>query len=408
MHLSPDPVKEPIPISVPIALDEGTVPGTIQKVQKSWSVGTLTYTAGSLLLLFSWLLWGDFAWNLKERAIMPIAQIMLKSLHSTDTLVGLLMGSLPAGLAMLIGPWISVKSDRHRGRWGRRIPFLLVPIPFVVVSMLGLGMSPSIGIWLDGLLGPFSPGGSAAGLAAFVVFWTLFEVSSIIANTVFGGLINDVVPAVLIGRFFALFRAINLLAAIIFSYWIIEYVKTYSLLILAGLAAVYGVGFGLMCLKIKEGSYPAVERLAPGPKGVIVTEIRTYIHECFNHKYYRWLFAAATLALLSKKPGSSPSSGMPSFRTPLRSQAAKSQTQPRTKQRPPQLTATGTRQAWTPLMKQSCTGWKRPPSGPLSPTEVPVIAICSWNTAPSCSISRCASASTRCTPGWRRSNCPAL
>jgi len=270
--------------------------------RKKWSAGTLTYTTGGLVLLFFWLLWGDFAWNLKDRAITSIAQIMLKSLHSTDTLVGLLLGSLPAAIAMLLGPWISIKSDRHRGRWGRRIPFLLIPITFVVASMIGLGFSPGIGGWLDSLLGPLSPGRSAAGLGAFVVFWTLFEVGSIIANTLFGALLNDVVPAVLIGRFFALFRIIGLLAAIVFNYWIIEYAKAHSLLILSGLATVYGVGFGLMCLKVREGSYPVVEENAPGPTGAVFSEIRSYIHECFSQKYYRWLFAAATLAMLASVP----------------------------------------------------------------------------------------------------------
>jgi hypothetical protein len=41
----------------------------------------------------------------------------------------------------------------------------------------------------------------------------------VIANAVFGGLINDVVPPALIGRFFGLFRAVSLLAGIIFNFW---------------------------------------------------------------------------------------------------------------------------------------------------------------------------------------------
>ena len=39
---------------------------------KLWRVGTLTYTGGALAVLFCWLLWGDFAWSMKERAIGPI------------------------------------------------------------------------------------------------------------------------------------------------------------------------------------------------------------------------------------------------------------------------------------------------------------------------------------------------
>ncbi len=298
MTLPPEPVKEPTVAASSVPEKGSGVPVSRRK----WSAGTLTYTTGGLFLLFFWLLWGDFAWNLKERAIVPIAQLMLKGLHSTDTLVGLLLGSFPAAIAMLLGPWVSVKSDRHRGAWGRRIPFLLIPIPFVVISMIGLGFSPMVGEWLHGFLGSFSPDLSTVRLAVFVLFWSLFEISSIIANTVFGGLINDVVPSLLIGRFFALFRMVGLVAAIVFNYWIIEHAETHPLLIIGGLAAAYGLGFGLMCFRVREGSYPAVEQQASKSKGAAWGEIRSYIRECFSQKYYRWLFAAATFGALASFP----------------------------------------------------------------------------------------------------------
>ncbi|MEI8312836.1 MAG: MFS transporter, partial [Verrucomicrobiota bacterium] len=87
---------------------------------KVWRAGTLTYSAAGLAALFFWLLWGDFAAGIKERAIYPMAQIMLRGFQSPDWLVGLLVGSIPAGIGMLWGPVISVMSDRHRGKWGRR------------------------------------------------------------------------------------------------------------------------------------------------------------------------------------------------------------------------------------------------------------------------------------------------
>jgi hypothetical protein len=43
---------------------------------KTWAVGTLTYTAGGLAVLFLWLLFGDFAWNIKQRAVDPVAQLL--------------------------------------------------------------------------------------------------------------------------------------------------------------------------------------------------------------------------------------------------------------------------------------------------------------------------------------------
>ena len=69
---------------------------------KLWTVGTLTYTSAGLALLFSWLLWGDFAWSMKERSVTTVVQLLLKKFGSSDKLAGLFMGTLP-GLALGAG-----------------------------------------------------------------------------------------------------------------------------------------------------------------------------------------------------------------------------------------------------------------------------------------------------------------
>jgi hypothetical protein len=91
-----------------------------QPAAKTWKAGTLTYTAAGLVVLFAWLLVGDFAWQLKERSVGATAQLILKKFGAADLLVGLLIGSVPAALGMIIGPVISMRSDRFRSRWGRR------------------------------------------------------------------------------------------------------------------------------------------------------------------------------------------------------------------------------------------------------------------------------------------------
>lgn len=45
---------------------------------RRYAVGTLSYTLGGLIVLFCWLLWGDFAWSLKDRAVGPVATLMVK------------------------------------------------------------------------------------------------------------------------------------------------------------------------------------------------------------------------------------------------------------------------------------------------------------------------------------------
>lgn len=268
---------------------------------KTWSIGTLTYTKAGLIVLFAWLLFGDFAWNLKERAATPVAQLMLKSLGSSDLLVGLLVGSLPGAMGMLLGPIISVKSDRHRGRWGRRIPFLLIPTPFVVLGMFGLAFTPTLGRLLHEALGTSSPGLGTVSLAVFVLCWTSFEMATIVANTIFSALINDVVPHELIGRFFALFRAVSLIAGIAFNYWMMGYAESHYIEIFIGLGLVYGIGFTLMCLKVKEGALPpedATQARKPGR----MESIKSYFRECFSNPYYLWVFAAYVFGLLAQGP----------------------------------------------------------------------------------------------------------
>lgn len=266
----------------------------------SWQVGTLKYTSWGLAGLFFWLLCGDFAWNMKERAVIPVAQLMLKELKASDMIVGLLVGSLPAALGFFLGPIVGVMSDNHRGKWGRRIPYLFIPTPIIAVSMIGLAFTPKMGVSLHEYLGSSSPGLVVVSISIFAFFWTLFEVATVIANTVFMALINDVVPAKIIGRFFSCFRAIGLIAAIIFYYYIIGKAETHTLEIFFWIGLIYSLGMALMCYKVKEGSYPP-------PQTKIITEsfidkVKTYFRECYSHPYYRTLFIAMAFAALAAGP----------------------------------------------------------------------------------------------------------
>lgn len=268
-----------------------------------WRAGTLTYTTGGLVILFLWLLWGDFAWAMKDRAIPPIMQLLLKQFNASDMMTGLLLGSLPPAIGLILGPIISYRSDRHRGRWGRRIPFLLIPTPFAVAGILGLAFSPVLGAQVHGWLGTISPGLNTCVLVSLGIFWMLFEVATIIANSVFGALINDVVPQPLLGRFFGLFRALSLIAAIIFNFGVLGKAETTYVWICIGIGALYGIGFTLMCLKVKEGEYPDVVPMDAGKnvKGAWQT-VRSYFQECFGNPYYRWVFIACAVSGLATGP----------------------------------------------------------------------------------------------------------
>jgi MFS family permease len=297
------PAPDSLPPAAPVAQSAPAAVSTAPR-RRLWRAGTLVYTTPGLVALFAWLLWGDFAWNMKERAIVPLGQLMLREFGASDLVVGLLVGSVPAAIGLVLGPIISVRSDRHRGRLGRRIPFLLLPTPFIVASMFGLAAVAPLADGLHALLGASSPGLEVCRLAVFAFFWTGFEIFQTIAQSVLGGLINDVVPAELIGRFFGLFRAVSLIAAIVFNFWLIGHAEAHATAIFLGLGTLFGLGFTLMCLRVKEGEYPPPP--PPGPRlslaRRLVDPVRAYLAECFAQPYYLWVFLALMLGNLAGGP----------------------------------------------------------------------------------------------------------
>lgn len=279
-------------------------PGDEDAVQtpKTWQIGTLVYTRVGLAALFGWLLWGDFAWQMRERAVVPVSQLLLKHLNATDLFVGLLIGSVPSALGMIAGPIVSTLSDRYRSRLGRRIPFLLAPTPFAALALVGLAFTPNLGYSLHAALGIHSHSPGFISLVLFAIFWTIFEVAAITNTSIFYALVNDVVPHELIGRSFGLFRAVSLLAGIIFNYWLIGHAEAHFRAIFISVALLYGVGITLMCLKVKEGDYPPPEPMVEKRTRNPLAPVLAYLRDTFSIPYYRWVYVATTLALLAAGP----------------------------------------------------------------------------------------------------------
>jgi MFS family permease len=277
--------------------------GMAEGCAKPWRVGTLSYTTTGLIVLFCWLLWGDFAWSMRDRTVGPVLQLMLKKFSASDTLTGVLLGSLPPAIGMLIGPVVGYLSDHHRGRWGRRIPFLLIPTPVAALAMIGLAFSPALGVIVDHALGPHSPGVNKVTLLFLALFWSLFEMFTTVANSVFGALINDVVPQTVLGIFYGAFRALSLIAGILFNYWLFGEAETEYLWIFLGMGTLYGVGFSVMCFNVREGQYPPPP-VSPGRPSVrkFLVAAKGFILECFGIPYYWWLYGMSALSWMSFMP----------------------------------------------------------------------------------------------------------
>ena len=271
--------------------------------EKTWRVGTLTYSAGGITILFFWLLFGDFAWSMRDRSIGPTTQWYLSSLKVSNLVFGSILYSFPAVLSLILGPIVSVKSDRHRGRWGRRIPFLLFATPLAAAGMVGIGISPLVASRIHSYFPAQDE--TLVALVCFGVFWSIFEFASLLSQNVFGGLINDVVPKELLGRFFGLFRAVSLIDGMIFNYWVLGSIPVHFSLIVILIGISYGLAFMLVCFKVKEGKYPAPPPDADNSRSVLGnyrSEAADYLRVCFGKRYYIAIFFMWVLAYVSFMP----------------------------------------------------------------------------------------------------------
>lgn len=271
------------------------------EIPKNRTVGTLTYTTGGLALLFFWLLFGDFAISMRERAALPSVTELLRQHHASATTLSVLLTVLPAIISMVLVPVVCYKSDRFRSRWGRRIPFLIIPTPVAALAMVGIGFCPWLGKSVHGLLGAASPGVDFCVLFFFCIFWTLFEILALLTLAILNGLLNDVVPHGLLGRFFACFRMVSLGAGMVFNYWIFKLTETHLFEIFLFIGLFFGAAFTLMCVMVKEGGYPPPEseEAAGGHPRGFVANARSYLKECFSHSYYLWIFAGLMVANLA-------------------------------------------------------------------------------------------------------------
>jgi MFS family permease len=257
--------------------------------------GTLWYTRKSLAILFFWLLAGDFCYMLMETVFPSIMPLMFKELGASNFTMAVVLGTIPMGINIVLNPIVSFRSDRCRSRWGRRIPYILFTIPVLVVSLIAMGYGRQIGEYLHRAigLGATPERGALIAIAVIVVIFSLFNS---VVNAVFWYLFNDVVPEHLLARFMSWFRLVSVGAVSAYNLFIFGHADKYASEILAGAALLYLVGFGLMCLNVREGTYaPPPPYLGGAGENRInstIAAIKTYARECHSLLHYCYVFAA--------------------------------------------------------------------------------------------------------------------
>lgn len=262
---------------------------------KTYRVGTLVYTRGALLNVFFWMLWGDLCLSIMEAVVPRLVPLQLKNAGASDALIGLIAGSIPSGMNFVMNPWISTKSDRHRGPLGRRMPFLLFATPLVTLFLILLGFSPELSHWGRQLVGAATQRMSQGQLIIVCVgvLTILFTFFNLFVMSVYYYLFTDVIPPEVMGRFTCLFRVVGAMGGVVFNRWILGYADHHSRAIYVGTGLVNLAAFMFLAWRVREGEYPP-----PPPRDSrsgSLGGLSNYFRESFSVPFYLKLFAAAAL-----------------------------------------------------------------------------------------------------------------
>ena len=247
----------------------------------------------ALAATLGWLLLGDLGIAIRDRVAQPGALELLRQHGASDTTTSLLLATVPALISLLLVPMLGWYSDHHRSRWGRRRPFLFAAALAGCGALLGLAAAPDLAGWIDTVLGAASPGVRNCTLGCFCLFWTVFECAALTAVSMFTGLVSDIVPPALLGRFYAAIRIVGLSVGIAFNTWVFALTEHHLRQVLLGAALAFAVPVLLLCVSIRE---PA------GATQKILTRRRGRLRDCAAHPSFPLAIAMFVLAGVTFAP----------------------------------------------------------------------------------------------------------
>jgi maltose/moltooligosaccharide transporter len=274
--------------------------------QRTYSVGTLTYTKAALAVLFLWLLAGDFVYIIIQQVEPRLLPVLLKQHGATDQQIAIIAGSIPALMNFCINPVVGYRSDRKRSKWGRRIPYLIVATPFVSIFLAAIPFAPGLTRhaesfrWLSGLftLSPWAP-----LMLIFALLVIFYESAQMVITPIYIYLFRDVVPMEFMGRFLALMRVFSALGTFTINYWLVGLVETHAKAIFSGLAVLNLICFVLVCYFVREGEYPPVSDIVPADcrvaRNPLYRAAYNFTQESFTSRVYWWTYIARLLIYAS-------------------------------------------------------------------------------------------------------------
>ncbi len=211
--------------------------------------------------------------NIQEPSLMTHNVLRLAP-DLPNTVMGFL-GFVGLVVAMLVQPIVGVFSDRARGRWGRRLPFMLLGAIMIAGSLFVLALAPALWVLVLGIL--------------------LIQMSSNILQGPWQALIPDLVPEDQRGMASGLKAMMDILAFVVgravagfFFGRVPEWGEAAVLMAVGVPVIVFGLGLIITAIWAREKAEVAYE-------GVITASVGAALKKAFSvdwraHPTFRWWF----------------------------------------------------------------------------------------------------------------------
>jgi len=262
---------------------------------KIYRCGTLTYTLPQLVMTGGWLLLGGFAYALATSVPGAILPLKLQELGVSDQTKMILLSTIGGVLNMTVCPYIGVASDRCRSRWGRRIPYIFKSMPPIVLALVLFALSGRFGAALAAWAAPWWTVAPATMTVAVIgMVMVLYQFFVMWVGSVIWYIFNDIIPPEMHGRIMAVFNIGMSASSALFHYFVFPHARRHAAAIFLGVALMYGVVISLMCLFVREGTYPPLKEPAqtegkPSAWQRLATvwrNLREFLRESFCHRLY--------------------------------------------------------------------------------------------------------------------------